>query len=306
MKDPIQQYIEDYREVFEKACKRRARAAELDDEVANLGADVIAKGARDLIKKHGVDIEALEKSNAQLSKGLAERMVKIDEELSHGPEDMDDVRRRAMMVQQAAFAEPKDPCLWAPPTAIFNDIPMPCRNGCRVEISNDPLLGRIYPVLQMTGTGWSRMRTGEVYAEYLWAFFTTRTGRYLINPQIEFHGRVSQTREHHCYADTSGTGWNYQLTMGHAQPPDIPAPIFTDMEGTLPHVAGTFRYDGFRWPNYMPVLLGQHLTYIHVGLRFRVSARSRYASVTVNFGDPRADNFIGMPWLCWLAPGEWP
>jgi hypothetical protein len=307
MKDPTQEYIESYREVFEKDAQRRRKAAEVNEEVANLGADVIERGTRKLLKKHEVDIEELEKSNEQLSQKLSERIHQIDEELSHLPEDYENNRRRLMLLtQQAGCAQSKDPCAWPPPMAIFNDIPRPCHDGCRVEVSNDPALGRVYPVLNMRGTGWSRMRTGEVYCEYIWAFDTTSTGRYLINPQLEFHGRVVQTREHHCYADTSGTGWEYRLTMGHAQPPDIPSPIFTDMEGTLPHVAGSFRYDGFRVPNYMPILSGTHRTYIHVGLHLRVSARSQYATVQVNFGDPSSENFIGMPWLCWLPPGEWP
>lgn len=62
--------------------ERRARAAELDDEVANLGVDLIAKGACELIDKHEENIETLEKSNAQPSKTLDEKIA----ELSNGDE----------------------------------------------------------------------------------------------------------------------------------------------------------------------------------------------------------------------------
>jgi hypothetical protein len=308
MKDPIKEYIEAYREVFEGEVARRRKALELDLEVANLGADVIEEGERKLLAQHGVNIEELEKSNAQLSKQLAERVRKIDEELSHAPENFEEGRQRLRLVMQqvAACPQAKDPCIWSPPV-IFNGIPGPCHNGCAVEVTNDSRLGRVYPVLTIRGTGRRGMRTGEVYCEYIWAFYTSSTGRYLVNPFLEFHGRIVQTREHHWFVRTSGTGWTYQLTMGHAQPgTPVPSPVFVDMEGTLPWIGGTFRYDGERTPNYMPFLLGGHWTYIHVGLRFRVSARSRYASVSVNFGNPRSDNYISITPLCYSVPGEWP
>ena len=309
MKDPIQEYLEAYRKVFEREIENRKRALELDLEVANLGVDVIEKGARKLLAQHGVNIAELEKSNAQLSKKLAERVSKVDEKLSQAPENFEKGRRHGLRLvrqQVAACPQTKDPCIH-PPVAIFNDISGPCHNGCTVEVANDTLLGRVYPVLTMRGTGWNRMRTGEIYCEYIWAFYAPSTGRYLVNPFLEFHGRIVQTREYHCYADTSGTGWSYRLTMGHAQPgTPVPSPIFEDMEGTLPGIGGTFRYDGDRTPNYMPFLLGGHLTYIHVGLTFRVSARSRYASVGINFGDPREDNYIAIDPLCYSLPGTWP
>lgn len=307
MKDPIQEYLDEYREVFNEASKRRERAAKINEKAANLGADVIEKGARRLLKQQDVDIDELETVNKQLSKQIQTRIDKIDEELSHAPPDFEENRRRRdLMMQIAATPDVKDPCITPPPVAIFNDIPRDGGDGCRVEVTNNAALGRVYPVLIVRGTGWDHMLTGEVYCEYIWAFRTSTTGQYLINPYIEFHGRVVQTREHHCYSNTSGSGWDYQLTMGHAQPPDIPSPLFTDMEGTLPHVAGTFRYDGERTPNYMPFLYGDRLTFVHIGLRFTVSARSRHATTQVNFGDPGDENFIGIHHFCWQPPGTWP
>jgi hypothetical protein len=298
MKDPIQEYIEAYREVFEKEVKRRAKALELDEEVANLGVDVIEKGARKLLTKYGVDIEELEKSNEQLSKRLAERMGKIQEELSHAPENVEEDRRRfALMIQRAACAKQKDPCVPLPPVAIFTDISRTCNNGCRVEVSGETSLGRVYPYLHIRGTGWSGMRTGEITCEYIWTFIPDEAGTYLVNPLLEFHGHYSAAVEYHCYSNSSGTGKDYELAIGHSQ--ESPYPTFTDMDGTLPHVAGTWRYDGVRWPNYLCFLEGGHRTYVNVRLRFRVSARSRYASYTLNFGTPPDENFIVMPTLCY-------
>ena len=304
-----EEYIEAYRQVFQEKTQRRAGALELDEKVANLGAAVIEKGARDLLKEQDVDIEKIEESNEQLSMRLAERLRTVDEELSKAPEDMEEERQRyAFMMKQRVSAQqedPSDPCVESPPRVIFTDIPRTCSDGCRVEMASDRSLGRAYPVLVVRGTGWNQMRTAEVYCEYLWAFSPRTTGLHYINPHIEFHGRVVMAFEHHCYSDSSGTGYDFELTMGHAQPTaGTVSPVFTRVPLTLPHVAGTLRYDGFRWPHYECHLQGGHRVYIHVGLRFWVSARSRYASVNFNFGDPRSDNFIGMPWLCYLGPGD--
>ena len=298
MKDPIEKYIEEYRKVFEKEAKRRAKALELDEEVANLGVDVIEKGARKLLTKHGVDIDELEKSNEQLSRRLAERMVKIQEKLSHAQENVEKDRRRlALMMQQASCAKQKDPCVPLPPITIFLDIPIPYHDGCRVEVSAETLLGRVYPYLQVRGTGWSGMRTREITCEYIWTFRPDATGTYLINPMLEFHGYYSAALEYHCYSDSSGTGMSYELSIGHSQ--DNPYPTFTDMDGTLPHIAGAWRYDGVRWPNYFCFLEGGRQTYVNIRLRFRVSARSQYASYTLNFATPPAENFIAIPMLCY-------
>ena len=308
MRDHMQEYIEAYREVFQKESARRAEALKLNEEVANLGVDVIERGARKLLAQQNVNIEELEESNEQLSTRLAERVRTIDSRLSEAPEEFEaDRQRRVLMMQQVACSQHRNDCLWTPPLVIFTDIPVPCHDGCQVEVDYDTSLGRVYPILVVRGTGWDHLRSGEIYCEYIWAFRTSRTGRYLVNPCLEFHGRIVQAREYHCYSDSSGTGWDYQLRIGHSQPEGpVTSPIFTDMEGSLPRVPGALRYDGFRWPNYMPYLAGGFLTYIYVGLHFRASARSRYATVNFNFGDPRGENFIAMPWLCYLPPGEWP
>ncbi len=112
MKDPVQEYIEAYREVFAKDMKLRARAAALNEEAANLGVDVIEKGARELLAKYKVDIDEIEKSNEQLSQRVAKRVQKIDEELSHVPEGFKDDRRRLSLMQQVGCLRHTDPYLW--------------------------------------------------------------------------------------------------------------------------------------------------------------------------------------------------
>lgn len=263
MKDPIEEYIEAYREVFEKEAKRRAKALELDEEVANLGVDILEKGARKLLTKHGVDIEELEKSNEKLSKRLAERMNKIQEKLSHAPENVEEDRRRfALMMQRAACAKQKDPCVPLPPVAIFTDIPRPCHDGCRVEVSGETSRGRIYPYLHIRGTGWSGMRIGEITCEYIWTFIPDETGTYLVNPFLDFNGYYSAAVEHHCYSNSSGTGKDYELAISHSQ--GSPYPTFMEMDGTLPHIAGSWRHDDRRTSNYFCFLEGGRRAYINV------------------------------------------
>lgn len=67
----------------------------------------------------------------------------------------------------------------------------------------------------------------------------------------------------------------------------------------------TRTYDGERTPNYKPFLYGDRLTFVHIGLPFTASARSRHGTTQVNCGEPGAENFIGIHHLCWLPPGSW-
>ena len=68
---------------------------------------------------------------------------------------------------------------------------------------------------------------------------------------------------------------------------------------------GHGRIDTWRWPNYSSVFLRRGIeTEVLVRIRLRAAARCRYARSEMNFGDPPTDNFIGIPWLCWMGFSE--
>ena len=55
MKDQIQEYLSEYREKFKKEAAKRKEARKLEDDLANLGCDVIEKGAFNILKQYNVD-----------------------------------------------------------------------------------------------------------------------------------------------------------------------------------------------------------------------------------------------------------
>jgi hypothetical protein len=297
MEELVRQYIEAYRETLEAEIGRRRAALNLADQAANLGTRAIEKGIRRLSKEAGLSLKDLEKSNKQLSKQVARRVRKIDQRLCRMPDAVERERARRIETKKACAEKEEldDPCRWRP-LAIFA-YPVISPSGCRVEIGENEALGRTYPVVVVTGTGTNRLRTAEVFCAYLWEFVPDSTGVYAISAELQFSGRIVQTREYHCYADTSGTGWEYELRMGHDQAggPTSVSPL----EGTLPRGGGAMRYDGIRTANHMAMLEAGRSTYVFVTQRFTVHARSRYASVSFNFGDPSPDNYIDVPWMCW-------
>jgi hypothetical protein len=296
MVDRIQKFIKSYEKTFAKDVERRREELKLAEEVANLGAAVIAKGAKKLIKRAGLEFDDLEKSNKQLSKRIKDRVTKIDRKLSKMPDRVRSQRQHRLLMAQDISCRKKteDPCLWSP-AAIFT-APVRTCDGCTVEISHDVSLGRTYPVLTVTGSGTGGMRIGEVYSVYIWTFIPETSGAYAISANIEFSGRLVGTREYHCYADTSGSGYNYELGFGHSQ--EGSTSEFSILEGTLP-TNGSLRVDGTRTANQTAFLEANQRAYVILTQRFTVSARSRYATQIVNFGSPASDNYIDVPWMCW-------
>jgi hypothetical protein len=223
MEELVRQYIEAYRETLEAEIGRRRAALNLADQAANLGTRAIEKGIRRLSKEAGLSLKDLEKSNKQLSKQVARRVRKIDQRLCRMPDAVERERARRLETKKACAEKEEldDPCRWRP-LAIFA-YPVISPSGCRVEIGENEALGRTYPVVVVTGTGTNRLRTAEVFCAYLWEFVPDSTGVYAISAELQFSGRIVQTREYHCYADTSGTGWEYELRMGHDQAGGQPA-----------------------------------------------------------------------------------
>lgn len=289
-----------YREDLEKRMKLRGEALAHDMEAANLGVDVIERGARDLMVKFGVDIDELEKSNDELSQALEKRRIEIDDKLRSIPDDAREERRRLNFLMQQAACIKGDPCIPGPATAIMAMVAGECDDAnCQASTSVDHDLGRVHLELRVRGERTSRMRSGEVWALFIWRFTPAEAATYVINPLIEFHGRYASSREYHCYADTSGSGHEFAAYIGHSQPGCCGVlPSFSRVGVTLPLVAGAMRYDGYSTPNYICHLEAGHETHVQVALQFRCNARSRYAACSYNFGDPPSDNYIAMPRLC--------
>ena len=98
--DQIQKFINSYEKTFAQDIKQRSEELELAEEVANLGAAVIEKGAQKLIKRAGLEFEELENSNMQLSKRIKERIAKIDDKISNMPSRVRSKRQHRLLMAQ--------------------------------------------------------------------------------------------------------------------------------------------------------------------------------------------------------------
>jgi hypothetical protein len=161
-------------------------------------------------------------------------------------------------------------------------------------VTADLALGRVYPVLNVWGAGKSGLRDAEVVCDYFWSFTPKTSGAHYVTPHIEIHGYEVITLEHHCFHDSSGTTREFEVLMDVSQS-GIVSPVA--MAG--PQNLGHGRIDTWRWPNYPTFLRADVEALAVVRIRLRAVARNEYARSSMNFGDPPAENFIGMPWLCW-------
>ena len=296
MATSMKKFIELYEQTFLEDIERRKEELELAEEVANLGVSERENGVKTLIQKTGLDFDELENSNTQLSKKVQARVAEIDGKLSNMPSWVRSQRQHRFLMTQDVSSRKKtdDPCLWRPAT-ILTAVVRNC-DGCTVSISNDVSLGRTYPVLIVRGSGRSSMRIAEVYSVYIWTFVPDTSGAYAFSANIEFSGRSVGSREYHWFSDTSGSGYNYELCFGHGQAGYTGE--LSVLDGTLP-TNGSLRVDGTRNANHMAFLEANERAYVLLTQRFTVSARSRYATQTFNFGSPASDNYIGIPWMCW-------
>ena len=136
--------------------------------------------------------------------------------------------------------------------------------------------------------------------DYLWSFIPDRTEGHWITPHIEIHGYQVITLEPHCGYDSSGTTREFEILMDVSQT----GPLRPEsMLG--PENLGHGRIDTWRWRNHPEAFLRAGIrTWVVVRIRLRAVARCRYARSSMNFGNPPAENFIGMPWLCWMGYSE--
>jgi hypothetical protein len=302
MKDEIDEFIEIYGNQFKKEMELRKVARQQEQEFADLGQAVIEKGFQDLVGKlaPNIDWKKLDKENTALSEKLAQRVAKAEKEMGKMPDSARTKAKRLMRVmQETAIPHHHSGCVPAPPLAIFEHADGPTEGSNICEVSSDLASGRIYPNINVWGTGRSGQRDSEVICDYLWSFIPDRTEGHWITPHIEMHGYSVITLEHHCFYDGYGHR-EFEILMDVSQTGILTAESMSGPEG-LPHG----RIDTWRWPNYSSAFLRAGArTWVMVRIRLQGVARSKYSRSSMNFGDPMRENFIGMPWLCWMGYSE--
>jgi hypothetical protein len=303
MNDPVDEFIEKYKTQFQSEVAHRQALRMQEREFSNFGQDIIDRGFEKLVEKIApdVDLKALEKENDALSKKLAKKVEKAEKEMLRMPESahLKSVRLMRMM-QETAIPHHHSGCIPSPPLAIFHHADGPTEGSNRCDVTTNIALGRIYPIINVWGEGRSGLRDSEVICDYLWSFIPDRTEGHWISPHIEIHGHQVITLEHHCFHDSSGTTREFEILMDVSQTGTLSPELMSGPENL-----GHGRIDAWRWPNYSAVFLqAGRRSWVVVRIRLRAVARCKYARSEMNFGDPPAENFIGMPWLCWMGYSE--
>jgi hypothetical protein len=204
------------------------------------------------------------------------------------------------MMQEVAIPHHHSGCVPAPPLAIFPDADGPTEGSNRCEVTTDIALGRIYPRINVWGTGRSGLRNSEVICDYLWSFIPDRSEAHYITAHVEIHGWQVITLEHHCFHHSDGTSREFELSMDVSQ-----SGILSPEAIGGPEDLGHGRIDTWRWPIFTSAYLrGGRRAWVLVRIRLTAQARCKYARSEMEFGEPPADNFIGMPWLCWMGVSE--
>jgi hypothetical protein len=293
--------LEDYREDFARRLKERETALALDLEAANLGADVIERGQRELMREHNVDIERWETQNKELSQALKKRRQDMHAKLLQMPQSARDERRNFNLTMQKAATVKSDPLLAGPAHEFLVGVVRECEeDDCRADTAVDYDLGRIHVDLRAQGAGTNRMRSAEIWASFIWSFTPEETSEYIVVPYVEFHGIRSCNREYHCYSDGSGTGTEFNAYIGFSQPSaggGVLPGNFRRIDMSLPPSGAVMRCDGIAAAPYIATFFRDHEVHLQVSLQFRCNGRSRYCGCELNFGNPRSDNYITMPWL---------
>jgi hypothetical protein len=302
MKDPVDKYIAAYKEQFNKEMKNRHAVRSEENEFLNLGQNVIDKGFGKLVSKIAPDfsIDALDKDNAKLSKKLNAKVNKATEKMRDMPDLASRISTRNMrMMQEVAIPHHHSGCIPYPPLTILTDADGPTEGSNLCEVTTNVALGRIYPHINVFGTGRSGLRDSEVICDYLWSFIPDRSEGHYVTAHVEIHGFEVITLEHHCFHDSEATR-EIELLMDVSQSgPLSPEPI------SGPQNLGHGRIDTWRWPIHTSAFLeAGRRAWVVVRVRVKASARCRYARSEMNFGNPTDSNYIGMPWLCWQGVSE--
>lgn len=303
MKDTVEEFIKSYEVKFKEEVAQRHTVRQQEIEFSNLGQNVIDAGFEKLVKKLApeFDLKSLEKDNAELSKKLERSVRKATEKMGKMPEAaVKRARREMRMMQEVAIPHHHSGCVPSPPLAIFPDADGPTSGSNRCEVTTNIALGRIYPVINVWGTGRSGLRESEVICDYLWSFIPERSEAHYITAHVEIHGWQVITLEHHCFHHSDGTTREFELLMDVSQ-----TGILSPVTIGGPENLGHGRIDTWRYPIFTSAYLrGGRRTWVLVRVRLRALARCEYARSEMNFGDPSEDNFIGMPWLCWMGVSE--
>ena len=301
MSDLIQEYLSEYRERQGKLAEYETTQLQLEDEIANLGGDVIERGANKLLEKYDVDLESIEKENEKLNKKLCQRFKKLSEQLLKPPPHVaEEDKSSRRVIQQIASAQHKNACLVRPPEDM---IPWTsCAHGAgRCDLDTDITESHMYPVLSVTGSRRSGLRRSIAQCIFVWTFIPRVTAVYNILPYFFVHGHRVITLEYHCFHDSDGTSNSFEVSVSYSQPTFPFATGFRLLSTALP--AG-LRIDTFLSGHDRIHLWEGHRVYVHVRVRLQSQARSRYATAQMNFGDPRDDNYIENSILCYSAPGD--
>jgi len=301
-KDEIDEFIEIYENQFKEEMEGRKAVRKQEAEFTDLGQAVIDRGFQELVKKlaPNFDWERLDKDNDALSKKLEKRVAEAEKEMVMMPDAAIAKSTRLMRVmQETAIPHHHSGCVPAPPLAIIVDADGPTGGRDTCEVSANRALGRVYPNINVWGSGRSGQRDAEVVCDYLWSFIPNRTEGHWITPHIEMHGYSVITLEHHCFHDGYGHR-EFEIQMDVSQSGVLRLESMSGPE-ILPHG----RLDTWRWPNYSSAFLRAGVrTWVVVRIRLKGVARSKYSRSSMNFGAPPTENYIGMPWLCWMGYSE--